>query len=321
MKNRQKTLQLCRALALLLLFALTLSACAAPAEKTRLEKTADYLLSTVTEPACGSVGGEWTVIGLARSGCAVQDGYFDGYYERLCQTLRACGGVLDERKNTEYSRVILALTAIGKNPSDAAGYDLLLPLADYDHTVSQGLNGPIWALIALDSGAYVLPQTAGGTQASRERYLQTILDAQTQSGAWGLVPGSEDVDMTAMALQALAKYTGDAAVDAAVSRALEWLGAAQRPNGCYVSYGSENSESAAQVLVALCELGIPVTDERFVKNGSTLVDVLGRFGLDDGSFRHTMDGESDLMATEQCMYALAAADRAARGESSLYRMR
>lgn len=321
MKKTRKRFRISGFAALLLVLALALGACAAPAEKTQLEKTADYLTRTVTEPSCGSIGGEWAVIGLARSGCAVQSGYFDGYYDRLCEQLRACGGVLDERKNTEYSRVILALTAIGKDPSDAAGYDLLLPLADYDHTLSQGLNGPIWALIALDAGGYELPQTAGGTQASRERYLEAILTAQTEGGAWGLAAGSEDVDMTAMALQALAKYTGAADVDAAVTRALDWLSAAQRPNGCYVSYGSENSESAAQVLTALCELGIPVTDERFVKNGASLVDVLERFALEDGSFRHTMDGESNLMATEQCMYALADAARTARGESSLYRMR
>ena len=312
MKRTGKSGWLRRASALLLLLTLALSGCAAPAEKTQAEKTAAYLMDTVTEPSCGSVGGEWAVIGLARAGCAVKDGYFEGYYDRLCETLRACGGVLDARKNTEYSRVILALTAIGKDPSDVAGYDLLLPLADHEQTLWQGLNGPIWALIALDAGAYAIPQTVSGTQASRARYVQTILDAQTENGAWGLAAGSEDVDMTAMALQALAKYTDDAAVNAAVERALDWLSMQQRPNGGFFAYGSESSESAAQVLVALCELGVPLTDERFVKNGAVLPDVLARYALEDGSFRHTPDGESNLMATEQCLYALVDAARIAR---------
>ena len=175
-------------------------------------------------------------------------------------------------------------------------------------------------LIALDAGAYAIPQTVSGTQASRARYVQTILDAQTENGAWGLAAGSEDVDMTAMALQALAKYTDDDAVNAAVERALDWLSTQQRPNGGFFAYGSESSESAAQVLVALCELGVPLTDERFVKNGAALPDVLARYALEDGSFRHTPDGESNLMATEQCLYALVDAERIARGESSLYRM-
>ena len=120
MKRTGKSGWLRRASALLLLLALALNGCAAPAEKTQAEKTAAYLMDTVTEPSCGSVGGEWAVIGLARAGCAVKDGYFEGYYDRLCETLRACGGVLDARKNTEYSRVILALTAIGKDPRPCA---------------------------------------------------------------------------------------------------------------------------------------------------------------------------------------------------------
>ena len=218
------------------------------------EKTAAYLMDTVTEPSCGSVGGEWTVLGLARSGLPVDQSYYDGYYTRLCAQLRECGGILDERRNTEYSRVILALTAIGRDPSAAAGYDLLLPLADFDKTTEQGLNGAIWALIALDAGDYTLPQTVSGMQATRERYLAYLLDAQSSSGAWSLTAGGADVDMTAMALQALAKYTADDTVQAAVTRGLDWLSGQQRPNGAYVSYGDENSESAAQVLVALCEL-------------------------------------------------------------------
>ena len=52
-----------------------------------------------------------------------------------------------------------------------------------------------------------------------------------------------------------------------------------------------------------------------------LQEVLLRFACDDGSFRHVLsDRNGDLMATEQCMYALAAVSRIERGESSLYRM-
>ena len=306
-------------LCLLVILAL-LCGCAAPAQKTRLEEAAEYLMQTVLEPECGSVGGEWTVLALARAGVTAPKTYFDGYYDRLCQTLRAKDGVLSTRKNTEYSRVILALTAIGKDPSDTAGYDLLLPLADLDKTAAQGINGPIWALIALDAGGYEIPQTVSGTQATREGYLQTILDAQSEHGAWGLA-GGEDVDLTAMALQALAKYMDRQDVAAAAERALDWLSAQQRPNGAYVAYEEENSESAAQVVIALCELGISLDDPRFVKNGSTLLDVLERFSCEDGSFRHTLGTESDLMATEQCACALTAAERNAQGQSSLYRMR
>ena len=41
------------------------------------------------------------------------------------------------------------------------GYDLTKPLGDYDRTIWQGLNGPIWALIALDSRDYPMRKTQG----------------------------------------------------------------------------------------------------------------------------------------------------------------
>ena len=308
-----------KAMGLLLALALLLSACGA-AEKSQLEKTAAYLVNTVTEPQNGTVGGEWSVMGLARADAKVPDGWFEGYYERLCGVVRAVNGVLDTRKNTEYSRVVLALTAIGRNPRSVEGYDLTLPLADFDQTCAQGVNGPIWALIALDSGGYDIPQTKTGTQATRQLYVQYLLDAQGQNGAWALTKAASDVDLTAMALQALAKYRDTPGVREAIDKGLAYLSDEQLPNGGFRSYGDENSESVSQVLVALCENGIALDDARFVKPGGTLSDALLRFACEDGSFCHTLQDGSNLMATEQAMYALAAMQRAQRGESSLYTM-
>ena len=89
-----------------------------------LSDTARYLVKTVPDPIVGSIGGEWTVIGLARSGYDVPNSYFTKYYKNVEDYVKACGGVLHKRKYTEYSRVILALTAIGKDPTNVAGYDL-----------------------------------------------------------------------------------------------------------------------------------------------------------------------------------------------------
>lgn len=100
----------------------------------------------------GSIGGEWAVLGLARSGYAVPEEYYQNYYQTVEEYVKACGGVLHETKYTEYSRVIIVLTAIGKDPTNVAGYNLLTALGDYDKTIWQGTNGPIWALIALDRG-------------------------------------------------------------------------------------------------------------------------------------------------------------------------
>ena len=150
--------------------------------------------------------------------------------------------------------------------------------------------------------------------------MQYLLEGQSENGAWALTRGGSDVDLTAMAMQALAKYTALDGVSAALDRAAAFLSAEQLPNGGFQSYGDENSESVSQVILALCENGISLDDPRFQKPGGALTDALERFACPDGSFRHTLAGEGNLMATEQALCALAAIHRAERGESTLYAM-
>ena len=126
--------------------------------------------------------------------------------------------------------------------------------------------------------------------------------------------------MTAMALQALAKYRDDPDASAAVERGITALSSMQEPNGAYLSWGEENSESVSQVITALTELGISPEDSRFVKNGQTLLSSLERFSCEDGGYRHTLSGGADEMASEQALYALAAVHRAQAGLSTLYDM-
>lgn len=301
-------------LALVLSVSLLAPASAAADVTDVLNDTAAYLLKTVPQPQVGSIGGEWAVLGLARSGYSVSQSYFEKYYQAVEDYVSSCGGVLHKRKYTEYSRVILALTAIGKDPANVAGYDLLAPLGDFEQTVWQGINGPIWALIALDSGSY--------DSDLRQAYVDCILEQEISGGGWALNGNTPDVDMTAMALQALAKYQDQAAVKAATDRALTWLSANQSSDGGFSTYGTANCESCAQVVVALCELGIDLGDSRFVKGGSTSLDAMMRYYSTGKGFTHVLGGGSgaDGMSTEQGFYALVAASRAAKGQSSLYRM-
>ena len=307
--------------ALLLLLAMLVSLAACGKEETPIEKKARYLHAQIPEPTCAAVGGDWLVFGLARSGLKAPQKYFDTYYKNVEDYIVSVDGVLSRKKNTEYSRVILALTAIGKNPADAAGFNLLLPLGDFDETVRQGVNGAIFALLALDSGGYEIPEAPEAeTQATRELYVGELLRREIPDGGWALTGGTPDADMTAMALQALAKYRDRQDVEDAVQRGLAALSALQEPNGAYLSWDEENSESVCQVIVALTELGISLDDERFVKNGQTLPQVLERFACEDGSYRHSLNGNSDEMATEQAFYALAAIHRAETGKTTLYDM-
>lgn len=287
-----------------------------------IEKTAAYLQETVTSPTISSIGGEWTILGLAR-GCDLSQTYADTYYQNVVRQVREQQGVLHQRKYSEYARVAIALTAIGKDPRSVGGYNLLMPLGDYEKTVYQGINGAIFALIALDCGDYEVPVNSDAeVQASRELYVQYILDRQLTDGGWALGGTAADPDVTAMALQALSNYQTDSAVKEAVSAGLLCLSRLQNADGGFASWGAVNCESTVQVIVALGELEISLTDSRFVKNGNTLLDHLFTYVQEDGSFLHvdTGDGGNSLMSTEQGLYGMAAAQRLLNGENSLYDM-
>lgn len=314
-------------LAFMLLLSLSVPAFAAQTDLTAtVHGSAKYMLNTVREPQVGSVGGEWAVIGLARSGYDVPQKYWDDYYATVEDYVEKHKGNLHDKKYTEYSRLIVALTAIGADPSDVAGYNLLTPLGDFDKTIWQGINGPIWALIALDAGNYDMPQNQNAkTQATRQMYVDEILSRQLDDGGWNLADkggaGQSDPDITGMALQALAGYQSQPEVKAAIGRALDYLSAAQESNGGYASHNTSSSESVVQVIVGLCALGIDLNDARFVKNGHTLLENLLSYRQDNGSFLHTSAGNGDSqMASEQGLYGLVAAQRAAAGKSTLYHM-
>ena len=287
----------------------------------KLDSTGDYLIS-LGVPGVGSIGGEWRALGLARAGKITSE-LSDGYYENLVSYIEENGSAkLDARKSTENSRVIIALSAIGKDATDVAGYNLIEPLADYDFVTWQGLNGPVFALIALDTYSYEIPTASDdATQTTREELVNYILKSQLENGGWTFFGSTADPDMTGMAIQALAPYYNkNADVKSAVDKALDVLSASQQDNGGFASWGSVNVESCAQVLTALASLGIDAdTDERFIKNGNTLVDAIMEFSVENG-FAHVKDSGYNQMATEQAYYALVSYKRVKNGKTSLYDM-
>ncbi|TEB16747.1 Endo-1,4-beta-xylanase A precursor [Pelotomaculum sp. FP] len=285
--------------------------------------TGAYLLKTVPDPQVGSIGGEWAVIGLARAGYKAPPNWYEAYYKTLEAEVVKRQGVLHDKKYTEYSRVVLALTAIGKNPADVGGYNLLAKLGDYNKVLWQGINGPIFALLALDAGDYAVP--AGGdaqVQTTRELLLDTIVKRQLPDGGFSLGGETGDPDLTAMALQALAPYQERADIKAVIDKARNCLSNLQNSDGGFASWGAANSESVVQALVALTALGIdPDTDSRFIKNGNSLMDNLLTFYVPGGGFKHIADDAGpNGMATEQGFYGLIAYKRFKNGENSLYDM-
>ena len=282
-------------------------------------------------PIVGSIGGEWLALALARSGRSVPAGYYDNVVQYVKANVNA-NERLHNSKSTDNSRVILALTAIGKDPTNVGGHNLLKGLDSMNYINKQGINGPVFALIALDSHNY---PTFG--EVTRDVLIDRILSEQVKAdGGWALGGADEeasDVDVTAMTIQALAPYyKTNAKVKTAVDKGLTWLSEHQQEDGGFASWGAVNSESCAQVIVALAALGIdPLTDSRFIKNGITALDALcGYYTQDDTlgkGFAHVkqssggyVGGAYNQMATEQAYYALNAYYRFANSQNRLYDM-
>lgn len=253
-----------------------------------------------------SIGGEWSVIALARSGKLSADKAAK-YYSELCDAVKANGSDrLSDRKSTENSRVIIALSALGKNSADVAGYNLLSGLDDMDYITAQGINAAIFALIAFDTTDY--------NAVTHDELITYIVDNMTGKG-WALAGDAADVDLTAMAIQALAPYAADEKVNAAIDSGLEFLAESLDENARYAN----GSESTSQVLIALAALGIdPLTDSRFIVDGITLIDALESYAVGNG-YSHTLGGEVNYMATEQAALALTAFNLS-KEDSSLYEM-
>ena len=286
-----------------------------------LKKALANIKKKVPTPQVGSTNGEWAVLGLARGNASVTNSYYDGYYDRVVAYVKAninSKGQLDSNKSTENSRIVLALTAIGEDPTSVGGRNLLTALNDLTYVKKQGSNGPIWALIAVDSGNYEYTK--------REQLIEAILADRTDDGGWTYGEGGADADMTAMAIQALAPYNDDEhpTVKSAISTALKLLSGMQNDDGGFSSMGYRNCESAAQVVVALSALGLDAnTDSRFVKNGHSVLENLLTYEQADGSFWHLIDGSGNAnnqMSAEQGTYALVAYDRYVKNKNSLYDM-
>ena len=290
-----------------------------------------YIQSAVSAPVVSYLFGEWAVLGQARAKVPLSEAYIAAYYEKVVAYVKAnigSDGILraPDDKNTpvitDNERIALALTAIGKDPANVGGKNLLTALQDKDimkvtDTSNTDINGLVMGLLALNSRNYT---------SDTSWLVQAVLEQQNKDGSWRASADTKpvgDVDMTAMALQALAPYYkdgGNETVNTAVEKALNWL------SGKYRS-GYDSSESCAQVVIALSALNLDAnTDARFTKTveGKTL-SVLGNLlqyrVAENGGFKHQFaDKAVNEMATEQALCAMAAYARFTEKANALYDM-
>ena len=270
--------------------------------------------------------GEWPLIALASSG-ALDNTSASTYLASLTSSVseilsdpdRTPRTTLDKNKATENARVILAILSVGADPTDVGGYDLVSALADTDWVCSGTLNCPIYALIALDS--------CGNDYGNEKEILvDYILSRQFSDGGWALSGSKADPDVTAMAILAISRHSNRGDVTSAASRAISTLSNIQLETGEFRSWGTVNSESISQVIMALSAWNIDAAkDQRFIKNGVSALDALIGYLNDDGGFADTKAGSSrpnagssNNMATWQAILAITSYQRCLSGNGNIY---
>lgn len=275
--------------------------------------------------ASGMAVCDWTAIFYKEFGIEDDfEGYLAELEEKVTEEYAAEGG-LDSTKATEWHRTILVVTALGGDATafgtypDGTKIDLVADgIYNYinEDLANQGINGFIYALLALDCGNYEIPE---GSRYTRESIVAALVAEQHEDGSFGFGSRS-DVDMTGMALHALAPYTSDPEIKAVVDKGIAFLSAEQNGDGSYSGMDIKTSESASQVIIALCANGIdPRTDERFIKHGTSVYDSLFEFRQKDKTFSHTLDdGRGDALATDQAMMALMALINFENGKSGAF---
>jgi len=301
--------------ALLLIFALlfTLPAAAA-AEGSEPEQT----LTSVLEGILGyysstgkqellsgplteapAAGAQWYVLALKR----LEPGLNGSAYRSALEAY-----VAEQTGLPASTRELLALTLL------AVGSDSDFITATAEEAIgAQGLMSYIFGLHLLTNGVVC-------EKHNKEDLVKQIMELQLDDGGWAIMGANADSDVTAMTIQCLAPYyENDPQVHDGVEKALTLLSVQQLDSGNYMSLGVENPESTAQVIIALASLGIdPLTDERFIRNGTNLLQAMEIFRQADGTYAHELGGGSNESASMEVLLAATTLVLRQRGEAPLF---
>ena len=241
----------------------------------RVSESKDYLATATQEENAKAIYALWT------SGATVPGGFYDEYLQALADWL----DLAVKRGKTAYiPGAIRTVAAMGLDVTDFAGHDLMDALRKPE--LVEADEDRLDMLLDLDAAG-----DAGKKDefsALREQLLTEALARQQSSGEfrytskWPAELKQKGVDdepdrfdyilLTAKSAQALAPYQSRKDVSAAIDKALTYLSEQQLPSGGFVKYGDEDVEEDAAGLEMLAALGISLADERFTKDGHTVLD-------------------------------------------------
>lgn len=273
------------------------------------------------------INSEWQAIGLVKAGKTVPDSY-EALFKENIQSQIVNKMESNRVKITDIERLTMTAVALGKDPRNIEGLNLIELIYNsperrggYDTMTFQGNNGPIFALIALDTKKFDVPEDAKWT---RQKLIDELLRTQNEDGSWNLNENFDtpSIDITAMAITGLSPYKDQSEVKEALDKAVAYLSSVQTDEGGFDGgdfVGGITSEATSQVIIGLTAYGIDPTSEQFTKNGTHLIDHLLSFQMKDGGFQHTLnDGISNSMATEQALQGLVAYDMYVKNQGSFY---
>lgn len=285
-------------------------------------KTLEKMYMSLPEPDVGTIGGDWSVLCLARGNYSgVNKNYFDSYQKRVSESVKKMSessgrnnGELHRSKSTENSRVILALSSIGADPQNINGIDIVKPLENTDWVKKQGINGVIYALLAIDSKNYTYPA------AQHEQLIEMILENQLPDKGWSIDNTSADPDITAAAIQALSAYTYRSEISEAVNEGLGCLSALYKKY--WENENTRTSETLSQIMTACACTGTdPSASPDFIYGGISLYnELMSYYNEETYCFRHVKTGKDNSMATDQAMIALISYDRMQKKQNRIFDM-
>ena len=247
---------------------LAMTAQAAPAElPAQTAKTAAFV-----KASDWVLKDDWAIFALGRNqeeGC---EKLYEDYYQGVLALLADPAKLIP----SDYIRLSLSLTAIGIDPRNVEGNDLLekIDQADREKYFQMSTSSLAYALALMER----YPDSFSGTL--KEDTIQKILGAQQADGSFDYTVGGgyPDPDSTAQAMQGL-MLLGDTYASE-IQAAVDWLKAQMNEDGAILNWGAANPSSTAQVLIAFAQKGeVPANDQE-----KTLYDGIMTFALDNGSF-------------------------------------
>lgn len=231
-------------------------------------------------------------------------------------------GELEYFSNTDLEKLIMNLTALGYNPYNFQGKDLVSELLNRNES-GLLINDAAFGLLA-----YNYANIKGSYNLTKDKLINIIMNKKlsyTDNGriitGWALSGSKINPDITGIVLSSLAPYNDDShpEVQNVIKDAVNSLSSIQNDNGYLSDSFGVYSESQSFAIIGLVAVGENPEGAKFTKAKGDLVSALISFKGTDGQYKHELTGANNYMATEEAFRAFYALSQyKANGKYNFY---